>query len=137
MVTYLYIYVYWYIYWVWARTYPRRTVRALSVGIDRVWFGSQAFAGASAFNADIGAWNTAAVNSLSYVCAAFGPAARHRGGRAQSGCGAVRCGAALVRDGAADARARMCVRTHTYSLPRLPSVSTQAARREDDIRSYA
>ncbi len=33
--------------------------------------GSQAFRGASAFNANIGAWNTARVTSLSYVCAAF------------------------------------------------------------------
>ena len=39
-------------------------------------FGAQAFASASAFNANIGAWNTAAVTTLSYVCAASGPAAR-------------------------------------------------------------
>jgi hypothetical protein len=32
-------------------------------------FGAQAFQGASAFNANIGAWNTAAVITLSYVCA--------------------------------------------------------------------
>jgi surface protein len=40
-------------------------------------FGSQAFS-SSAFNADIGAWNTASVTTLSSVPAAFGPAARHR-----------------------------------------------------------
>jgi hypothetical protein len=39
-------------------------------------FGAQAFYSASAFNANIGAWNTAAVTTLSYVCAAPGPAAR-------------------------------------------------------------
>ncbi len=39
-------------------------------------FGAQAFQSASAFNANIGAWNTAAVTSLATVCAARGPAAR-------------------------------------------------------------
>ncbi len=42
----------------------------------RCGFGAQAFSAASAFNANIGAWNTAAVTTLSYVCAAPGPAAR-------------------------------------------------------------
>jgi hypothetical protein len=32
-------------------------------------FGAQAFGAASAFNANIGAWNTASVSSMSYVCA--------------------------------------------------------------------
>ncbi len=39
-------------------------------------FGAQAFQGASAFNANIGAWNTAAVTTLSGVRAAPGHAAR-------------------------------------------------------------
>ena len=39
-------------------------------------FGAQAFGSASAFNANIGAWNTASVTSLYQVCAAPGPAAR-------------------------------------------------------------
>jgi hypothetical protein len=39
-------------------------------------FGAQAFHQASAFNANIGAWNTAAVPTLYQVCAAPGPAAR-------------------------------------------------------------
>jgi hypothetical protein len=39
-------------------------------------FGAQAFTSASTFNANIGAWNTARVTSLSRVCAASGPAAR-------------------------------------------------------------
>ncbi len=36
--------------------------------------GSQAFQQASAFNANIGAWNTASVSCMSGVRAAFGPA---------------------------------------------------------------
>ncbi len=62
-----------------ARAHARRaciehasTVRALSVGVDRVWFGSQAFKSASAFNANIGVWNTGRVSTLSGVCAVFG-----------------------------------------------------------------
>ena len=46
--------------------------------------GLQAFSGATAFNADISKWNTAAVTYLPEVCAAFGPGARHHGGRARS-----------------------------------------------------
>ena len=42
-------------------------------GVDRGWLGAQAFYSASAFNADIGAWNTASVSNLDSVCAAFGP----------------------------------------------------------------
>ncbi len=52
---------------VWARMYLRRNVRALSVCVDRVWFGSQAFYQATAFNANIGAWNTASVSSMLQV----------------------------------------------------------------------
>ncbi len=37
-------------------------------------FGTQAFQAALAFNANIGAWNTASVTSLNGVCAASGPA---------------------------------------------------------------
>ena len=63
----------------------RRRIRAdtcerLPVGVDRGWLGAQAFYSASAFNANIGAWNTAAVTTLSGVGAAFSArAARHRG----------------------------------------------------------
>jgi hypothetical protein len=39
-------------------------------------FGAQAFNSASAFNANIGAWNTVRVTTLVNVCAAPGPAAR-------------------------------------------------------------
>ena len=49
------------------------TCERLPVGVDRGWLGAQAFYSASAFNADIGAWNTASVTTLYEVCAAFGP----------------------------------------------------------------
>jgi hypothetical protein len=35
--------------------------------LDRAWLGSQAFGSASAFNANIGAWNTARVTDLTTV----------------------------------------------------------------------
>ena len=84
-------------------------MRTRSIGVDRGWLGSQVFNGASAFNANIGAWNTAAVTTLSNVCAAFSaPAARPvQAGRARRVVDAAR---AVVRGGAADARARVCVR---------------------------
>jgi hypothetical protein len=90
----------------WARMHPRRHLRARSVGVDRGWFGSQAFAFASAFNANIGAWNTARVTTLSQVCAAFpARAARHR---RRDALGRVFDAArAVVRGGTADARARV------------------------------
>jgi hypothetical protein len=100
----------------WAPTHPRRHMRARSAGVDRGWLGSQAFRWASAFNANIGAWNTAAVTTLSYVCA--GSSARRRataGGTRSAGrrcgaglqCCAGRCARAVVRGGTADARARV------------------------------
>jgi hypothetical protein len=58
--------------WVLAPTYPRRTVRALFVSVDHVQLRSQVFQLASAFNANISAWNTASVTSLCMVCAASG-----------------------------------------------------------------
>jgi hypothetical protein len=56
-------------------------------------FGAQAFYSAKAFNANIGAWNTARVTTLYGVCADPGPAARTMAGRARPGlrCGAARC----------------------------------------------
>ena len=52
----------------------------LPAGVDRGWLGAQAFHRASAFNANIGAWNTASVSNMALVCAAFSArAARHRG----------------------------------------------------------
>ncbi len=64
-----------------AHVYPLRTARALSAGVDRVRFGSQAFQSATSFSANIGAWNIASLTSLYQVCA------RSVG---------ARCGAALV-----------------------------------------
>jgi hypothetical protein len=88
-----------------AATHPGRRMRARSVGVDRVWLGSQAFNSASAFNAVIGAWNTARVTSLEEVCAAFSArSARH--GRRDALGGVVDGARAVVRGGAAAARAR-------------------------------
>ncbi len=42
------------------------------VGVDCVLFCVQAFWVASAFNANIGAWNTASLTCMISVCAAFG-----------------------------------------------------------------
>jgi hypothetical protein len=69
--------------------------------------GSQALNSASVFNADIGAWNTARVTTLSNVCAASGPA-RTAADCARSVADACAAG---VRGGAADVCAR--VRVHT------------------------
>ena len=51
---------------------PKRA-RAFRSASTAGGFGAQAFYSASAFNANIGAWNTAAVTTLAEVCAAFGP----------------------------------------------------------------
>ena len=76
-------------------------------------FGAQAFRDASAFNANIGAWNTASVISLSSVCAARGPAARTMADALGWSFDAVR---PVVRGGTADARAR--AHTCRHSLAR-------------------
>ncbi len=79
-------------------------MRAPSAGIDRVWLGLQVLNGASAFNANIGAWDTASVTELSGVCAAFSARAAHHRGRDKLG-GVVDAARAVMRGGAADARA--------------------------------
>ena len=89
-----------------ARAIGRARIRAdacerLPAGVDRGWLGAQAFYSAAAFNANIGAWNTARVTSLSQVCAAF--PAPGGVGRARRVADAAR---AVVRGGTADARAR-------------------------------
>ena len=81
----------------------------LPAGVDRGWLGAQAFLSASKFNANIGAWNTASVATLESVCAAFGPAARHR--RRTLGRCPMRRGRVCVR--------RVCVCTNTCSPTRL------------------
>ncbi len=100
-----------------APTHPRRHVLARSAGVDRVWLGSQAFHQASAFNAHIGVWNTAAVTSLYEVCAASpARAARHRG-RAALGGWSMRRGPLCVA-ATADARARVCAQTCEHAHAR-------------------
>jgi hypothetical protein len=115
-----------------ARTHLRRHLRAPSVGVDRGWLGSQAFQSASAFNANICAWNTAAVTSLAYVCAALsGPGgAPPQAGRARRVIGAAR---AVVRGGAADARARVCAPTCGHAHARVSPGVGIAARSIDGI----
>jgi hypothetical protein len=49
--------------WVWRPRISTATVQALFVGVERVWFGSQAFGAAPAFNANIGAWNVLRVTT--------------------------------------------------------------------------
>jgi surface protein len=45
---------------------------ALSIRADRLRLGAQVFQSATAFNANIGAWNTASVTTLQMVCTAVG-----------------------------------------------------------------
>jgi hypothetical protein len=99
----------------WATTNPRRHMRARSVGVDCGWLGAQAFYSATAFNANIGAWNTASVSSMQSVCAALsGPGgAPPRAGRARRVVDATRrrrrCPLACV---CADVRARARADVH-------------------------
>jgi hypothetical protein len=95
-----------------------------SSSFDSVWLGLQAFASASAFNANIGAWNTAAVSNMASVCAAFGlrratafgaPPQRTRSAGA-------RCGEAGVHGGTTDACARLCARIRMGTRLRCPRV---------------
>ncbi len=104
----------------------------LPSALDRVWLGSQAFGGASAFNANIGVWNTARVTDLTRVCVASGPAARtaartaHCGGRARPLSDAARplCAAAPPM------HAHSCVGTRLRGRQR---GYCTAARRKDQI----
>ena len=97
-----------------ARAIGRARIRAdacerLPAGVDRGWLGLQAFYKASAFNADIGAWNTASITFLYQVCTAFSArAARHRR-RDNLGRSSMRRGP-LCAAATADGRARVCVR---------------------------
>jgi surface protein len=93
-----------------ARAFPlarihAETMRALPVGVDRVRLDPQAFNVASAFNANIGAWNTASVTNMYQVRAAFSAG----GGtmRPTRSIG-IRCGVAVVRGGTADVRRGRC-----------------------------
>jgi hypothetical protein len=78
-------------------------------------FGSQAFLLASAFNANIGAWNTARVTDLASVCAAFRP------GGAPPAASRTRSAGASMRRGRLCAAAppmRGRVRTWRHSVAR-------------------
>jgi hypothetical protein len=89
--------------------------------------GAQAFRSAAAFNANIGAWNTALVSNMQGVCAASGPAARTMAdalGRASFDAARP-----VVRGGTADARAR--ANTCGRWLGGLPRDVRMAARRVD------
>jgi hypothetical protein len=81
--------------------------------------GAQAFYSASAFNANIGAWNTARVTTLPTVCAAPGPAARTT---ADALGGASNVARPVVRGGTADARAR-CAHVQALACAGAPSTS--------------
>jgi hypothetical protein len=75
-------------------------------------FGAQAFGAASAFNANIGAWNTASVTTLAAVCAAPGPVARTMADALGGGFDAAR---PVVRGSTADARARAHTCRHSFA----------------------
>jgi hypothetical protein len=71
-------------------------VRKLS---ESGWFGAKAFYEATAFNANIGSWNTAAMTSMSYVCTVFCHRLCVRRACLGVGCGAAR---PVCRSAAAD-----------------------------------
>jgi hypothetical protein len=90
--------------------------------------GAQAFTAASAFNANIGAWNTGSVYDMQGVCAAPGPEARTMAdalGRASVRRGPLWAAAPPMR-----ARAHPC----RHSLARASAWVGMAARRRDSIR---
>ncbi len=124
-----------------ARAIGRARIRAepcerVPSAVDRGWFGSQMFTVASAFNADIGAWNTAAVMDLYGVCAAFSATggAPPQAGRARRVVDAAR---AVVRGGTADA-ARACVYAQTcgHTHARMPTCVGIASRSKDGIHVF-
>ncbi len=94
-------------------------------------FGSQAFSSASAFNANIGAWNTASVTTLEAVRAASGPRAP-AAGALWSVFGVARplCAAAAPMCVCARERVRAHVAVHANVCERLtPPIFASSARR--------
>jgi hypothetical protein len=91
------------------------------VGVDRMWLGSQALNSASAFNANIGAWNIACVSNMAYVCAAFSARRRAPPWRDAIGGSSMRHGPFCAA--ASPMRARACVRrrvgTRMYGCTRV------------------
>jgi hypothetical protein len=117
----------------WAPMHPRRHVGAPSVGVDRLWSGSQAFDSASAFNADIGAWNTARVTTWHAVCAAFSArGARHRRRDALGGS-SMRRGPLCAAGPPMRARVCVCAQTGGPSHGRASTCVGVAARTKDGI----
>ena len=100
--------------WLGARvSAPNRASRFFPSAWTACGSGSQPFASAYAFNANIGAWNTASVTTLHQVCAAISARRRATAGTRSAG---LRCGAAVVRGGTADAPACVRVLTHVQAL---------------------
>jgi hypothetical protein len=94
-------------------------------------FCAQALYSASAFNANIGAWNIARVTTLYQVCAASGSAAAPpQASRTRSAGLRMRRGR-FVRGGTADARAHAHMWRH--SVARVTVDVGMAARRRDSI----
>jgi hypothetical protein len=106
-------------------------MRAPCVGIDRAWLGSQAFQFASAFNANIGAWNTASIATLQEVSAASPARAAHHGRRDALGGSSVRrgplCAAGPLK------RARVCSQMCGHAHARVSPCVGIAVRSKDGL----
>ncbi len=87
--THIYIHIYIYIHTI---TWVQRSGKLKTICVRMLVVGLQAFLSASAFNANIGAWNTARVTTLSLVCAATSADGHDR---CSMGRG-VLCGAAVI-----------------------------------------
>ena len=120
-----------------ARAIGRPRIRAdacerLPAGVDRGWLGAQAFQGAAAFNANIGAWNTASVTTLAAVCAAlFRPRRRATAGGTRSAGSSMRRGPSCAAG--RPMRARVCAQTCGRAHARVPTCVRIAARSRDGL----
>ena len=115
----------------WAPTHPCRHIRARAVGVDRGWLGAQAFYEAYAFNANIGAWNTASVSTLYVVCAAFSALAGAPPPRDALGGLSMRRGPLCAA--APPMRVRVCAQTCGHAPARVSTSVGIAARTKDGI----
>jgi hypothetical protein len=119
-----------------APSHPRRNVRAPSAGVDLWWLGSQAFGFASAFNANIGAWNTASLSSMQLVCAALSAS-----GRGATAGGTHSAGSSMRRGPLCAAappmrRARWYAQTCGHSHARVSTCVGIAVRTQDGLCAY-
>ncbi len=87
---------------------------------------AQAFAGASAFNANIGAWNTASVSNMAGVC--MRPSLGHRAPTRRGHSDRFRCGWVVVCGDTARMRERkralvfvLCLRAHAHTPTHIES----------------